>query len=246
MFRTVLPTTMLAAALALAGCGDEPPEAAQEAEQRDASAQGHASDAGKAQAGDARARSDARERDACVLPPDCKGVHAPGAFDVEACCSAAVECGFRVPDTQAQLGEAVTNAIDPEREFKDGCIPRERYFLRFPGLMDERVPVEGAEDILIAEVCEQSAILSISFPGCCMPDGRCGLSNYQFHDTFAVVVGDQAELAQLQCVPSETMNAYIRETSMAGFAYLPASRGRCDYAALDARLPPAESPLADP
>jgi hypothetical protein len=201
---------------------------------------------GGANTSDAGAAGDGGTQSACELPEDCKDVKTP-QFEVEACCSREVKCGFRPPTGAVEeLADTVTNVVDPEREFKDGCVPRERHFLTFPGLMDERIATEDGKEILIAEECEQSAFLSVAFAGCCMEDGRCGISTYQIYDTLAVVVGSDAKLAQLQCVPSDTMNAHIAETSLAGFAFLPERTGRCDYAALDERLPPVESPLAVP
>lgn len=229
-------------ALVLAGCSDEPARSEADADiEVMGSVDGGMPDAREprnANRGDAQAA-------ACVLPPDCKSVTAPPFFAVEACCSEKVECGFAVPPPSDLNSAAVQRTVDPDGEFPDGCVPRERYFLTFEGLMDERVPVEGSDDILIAESCRSSAILSIFFAGCCLPENKCGISTYQIHDTIAVLVGADAPLAQLQCASVEQMNELVAMTSLAGFAHLKPTEGSCDHAALDARLPPVDDPLTE-
>lgn len=228
--------TMMAAAawLLLSGCGEEAAANDTSNEQE-----------GNADAKDSGASSDGAMAAACELPPDCKSVNAPLLFAIEACCSARVACGFRVASGPSALGDTVVSVVDPDGAFEDGCVPRERYFLSFEGLMDERVPVEGGDDILIAHDCQTSAILSIAFPGCCLPSGQCGISTYQMHDTIAVLVGPEAAVAQLECVPAATMNARLSETSLAGFARLHENGDNCDYAALDQSLPPITDPVVD-
>lgn len=181
----------------------------------------------------------ARPASSCTLTPDCRSV--PLVFiDLKACCTPTTACGFEVtgglglPDFRDTVADAV--GLGPG----ETCAPRERYFIRHPSIDDLRIATEGGKDILLSSACDSTSILSITFGGCCMPNNRCGVSTYGIWDTIGVLA-PEAPFAKLQCVAAAQMNAQIAESRFRGLHYLRDTDAPCDYAALDATLPPADA-----
>lgn len=175
----------------------------------------------------------------CSLPPDCEGAKT-AVFSLEPCCTERVACGFAsidAPPELTELQETVATAVG----LTDGetCAPRDRYFIRHPGSEDLRVKTESGDEILLTTGCDTASILSINFVGCCMPNNRCGVSTYGMWDTLAVLAPGEP-FGRLQCVSSKELNAQIGSSKLRGLRFLPDTDKACDYAALDAWLPPAE------
>jgi hypothetical protein len=114
-----------------------------------------------------------------------------------------------------------------------------------PGQSEQRVQTEGAPDQLITPECETRSLLSFTLPGCCMPNNRCGVSNYHIADILLALGGVPAPFTRVQCTSTETLNIEFRLTPLAGLGQLPSSDGPCDYNALDAKLPRRSSTTQD-
>ena len=186
----------------------------------------------------ATSRSDASSG-SCTLPPDCERAESP-IFSLEPCCTERIACGFSrtmVPPELQDLQETIATAVGLHDG--DTCAPRDRFFIKHPGSEDLRIQTQSGDEILLSTGCETASILSISFIGCCMPNNRCGVSTYGIWDTLAVIAPGEP-FSRLQCVPSSELNAQIGRTKLRGLRFLPDTDAPCDYAALDASLPPAD------
>jgi hypothetical protein len=181
----------------------------------------------------------------CTLPRTCQSIDTL-PFSLAACCIQGSECGYelvRPPelrDLLLQMSMAGSGAADPNGT----CIPATKIFLREPGKDEQRVVVEGGTDQLITPACESRALLAFPLPGCCMPDNTCGISTYQIKDILAGLVLFPAPFGSVECVSATELNAQFRASTLAGFAQLPPTTERCDYADLNARLPAADSSSA--
>ena len=159
----------------------------------------------------------------CIHPPECVSVLTSAVGLLTCCPNNGESCGYSV--------------LYPT-ELDDGtCRPNSAVFLEMPGQDKQRITTEGAPDQLITPDCESRALLSFTLPGCCMPNDRCGVSNYHIADILLVLGGIPAPFTRVQCVDVETLNAQFRVTPLAGLGQLPPSAGTCDYAKLDAELP---------
>ena len=159
----------------------------------------------------------------CLHPPDCLSVFT-AAVGLATCCP--------------QNGEACGYSVAYPSSLDDGsCRPNSAVFLELPGQPEQRVTTPGAPDQLITPLCGSRGVLAFSFPGCCMPDDRCGVSTYQLADILLGLAGVPAPFTRPECVSVETLNAQLRATALAGMGQLAPSTDSCDYADLQARLP---------
>jgi hypothetical protein len=173
---------------------------------------------------------------ACVLPADCESV--PLTFlTLDACCTATTACGLKVTGAPPELRETIASAL----ELGDGetCAPRDRFFIKHAGSEDLRIETDEGKEILLSTGCDTASILSISFIGCCMPNNHCGVSTYGIWDTLNVLAPGEP-FSKLQCVSSKELNAQLADSKLRGLRFLPDTDKSCDYAALDAQLPPVE------
>ncbi len=120
------------------------------------------------------------------------------------------------------------------------CVAAAFFFSPRPGLWDHRVDVDAGEDILIAEDCQSYSLGAYILPGCCMPDNTCGLSTDESASTLEYLAGGSFPFTQPRCFKAEVLNQHFLDSVvLEGFGRTTAS-GTCDYAALDAELPPEE------
>jgi hypothetical protein len=173
---------------------------------------------------------------ACTLPEDCESV--PLIFlTLDACCTATTACGLEVTGAPPELRETLASALELEKG--ETCAPRDRFFIKHPGSEDLRIETDEGKEILLSTGCDNASILSISFIGCCMPNNRCGVSTYGVWDTLNVLAPGEP-FSRLQCVSSKELNAQLADSKFRGLRFLPDTDTSCDYAALDAQLPPLE------
>lgn len=178
----------------------------------------------------------------CTISPDCESVPLP-LLTLEPCCTATTTCGFELNSVDPEQRETVAAAVGLGEG--ETCAPRERFFIRHPGAEDLRVSTEAGKDILLTTGCSTASILSINFVGCCLPNNRCGVSTYGIWDTLAVLAPG-AGFARLECVSSKKLNAQLADSQFRGLRFLPDTDAACDYAALDAQLPPDDSLIPIP
>jgi hypothetical protein len=187
-------------------------------------------------AGRARASVDA-DVTACSIPPDCLPVRST-AFTMEPCCDEAFGCGFDYGADAALPRDAFYAAIGAARDAR--CIPMDKLFHSSPTNDDLRVLAGDGGQVLIASACPTEFITSMPFTGCCLPSNECALSTHPIQAELGVLAGGTHwPFSKLECVPSEELNAQLRGSPLAGFAKLPSTSSRCDYAELDRTLAPA-------
>lgn len=175
----------------------------------------------------------------CIPPDDCLP---PNNFaEFKSCCSDTLRCGWDV----GQLAEVF--AMDPEDYGRFGlrvetpCAPRSALFFELAPQAEQRVPGAGAGDILITPECTTRAFANALLPGCCLPDDTCGLSTTVGKDVFVTLLRNdfvRAPFTFNECVTWKQLNDQLAATALAPWAFVPPSKGKCNYAALDARLPP--------
>jgi hypothetical protein len=191
------------------------------------------------------AESDAGSSDAsfaCTPRADCLDLDLQGV-PFEACCSPVTDCGYTLPEPEPETLMYYPDLPELQAQLTEGdpegrCVPSSFYFGVRPGLADDRVKVEGGDDILITLGCDSYTVLAFILPGCCLPDDTCALSTSESAPTLGYLAEDlAAPFASPECVPAETLNQQFRESGkLVGFAQTTAS-GSCDHAALDAMLP---------
>jgi hypothetical protein len=172
----------------------------------------------------------------CKPSPDCVEVPFMYGVTLEPCCSESFACGFEV-NAAPQFRETLATALNLGED--ETCIERDRFFLTHPGTDDLRTVTEDGEEIILALECDTASFLSFNFPGCCMPNGRCGVSTYGLWDTIAVF-DPEAGFAKQECVSAKELNEQIGDSKLRGLRYLPNTDKACDFEGLDERLGPAE------
>ena len=186
----------------------------------------------------------------CVRPAGCNDIRTD-FFMVNACCTKEVACGVDASFAKVEWNETpkeVRDMLYPADfdPFKEPCIASGRLFRPFPSLLPEgRVKAERGKDILITSSCGSRALNGFLMPGCCLPNNECGLSNHWIISDLRILSDPGAEMRNTQCMSASEINRQLRDTRLALFADMPPLGGSCDYAALDARLPPPEEPGTD-
>lgn len=172
----------------------------------------------------------------CRLPSGCTGV-ATEAFAFAACCSRSVECGFQLeePADFRELFFLASGAFDP-LDPGSRCVPLDKIFNQATGLEEQRILVDGGDDVLLTPECDSRNLLAFPLYGCCTRSGMCGYSTYQTSLILGEYVPD-APFAKTACFTGEELNAQFRMTALAGLGQLPEMRKSCDYAAISARHP---------
>lgn len=172
----------------------------------------------------------------CEPPPECLPI--VSLINLGVCCSETLACGLDVsPITSAapMYPELATRFdIDPEKP----CWPRSRIFLEVPTPASSRIEVADGDDVLIAPSCAGRLVTTTPMLGCCRPDNTCGYDTHLVRETFhSLSRGASAEaFTQPECLTASELNTRLRDHELAAFAYVPASEGECDHAALDAEL----------
>jgi hypothetical protein len=174
----------------------------------------------------------------CVPSADCLPIR--NFINIDVCCSETLQCGWDLtdfaeiaamyPDAYASFG---LNAAAP-------CSPRGAIFFEAAPQPEKRVAGAG-DDILITPNCTARNFANSLLGGCCLPDGSCGLSTAGSMSVFVALLREDFEREPFtfaECVLPKVLNAQLADSVLAPWAFLPPSKGRCDYAALAARLPP--------
>jgi hypothetical protein len=222
-----------AAFLYLAACSDGDPEAQD-------SGLGAQHDAATGQV-DARAsreldagspQTDAQVR-ACELASDCLAVRT-FAVDLDPCCGDKSSCGFKHAGGVLSASDFyATLHLDV-----GACVPETKLFFSGMTGQSERILVGDAGQLLVSDECPTAFITSMPFRGCCLPSNECAVTTHAIRGELGVLAGDASvPFAQSECLKPEELNAQLKASSLAGFARLPKTTARCDYAALDNTLP---------
>jgi hypothetical protein len=202
------------------------------------------SDAAPADAASRDASSSADAPDAaysCTPPSDCPDITV-GGISTTACCSPVTECGYELPEPDAETLMYFPDVVPFVAELTEGdpngrCAPESFFFSPQPGLWKHRVDVEDGEDILITPDCESFTVFAFILPGGCLPDDTCGLSTHESAATLGFLAeGMDVPFARPECVSAEVLNQQFRDSVvLEGLARTTAS-GTCDHAALAAEL----------
>lgn len=174
----------------------------------------------------------------CVPPPDCMPI--TNFINIGVCCSETLRCGWDVsdftriaamyPDAYKQFG------LDPENP----CAPRGSLYFEAPPGPEERI-VGAGDDILVTPDCTSRYFTSALLAGCCLPNNTCGLSTADAKSAFVTLLQEDFKREPFtfaECVLPKQLNEQLASSALAAWAFVPPSKGKCDYAALDARLPP--------
>jgi hypothetical protein len=195
------------------------------------------SDAGSAATPD---RPEAKEErsaisPSCVPPADCLAIRS-SFVNVGVCCSETLRCGFDLSILDG-IGGAEGFDFDPSKP----CWPRSDVFVEFDGLAERRVAAASGPDILTTPDCKGRVVVNTQLAGCCLPSDACGYSTHLAASAFAVLAGNKNDpFTGPECVSASELNAQLAASELAAWAYVPAAQGSCDYAAIDARLPPLD------
>lgn len=168
----------------------------------------------------------------CDLPADCVRIETE-AFRFDPCCRIGLACGYRLiePADFAALFPLAAGSLD-------GCVPVESIFSKAEPHAEERIAVEGGEDILLTPACESRNLLAFPLWGCCKPSGVCGYSTDQTADILAgQSMSPDAGFSRYECATGSELNAQFRASPLAGLAHLPEVETRCDYPGIAARNP---------
>jgi hypothetical protein len=188
---------------------------------------------------------DAEQRSAvdpsCVPPPDCLPI--VNLINVGVCCSDTLRCGWDVTDF------AKAAAMEPQLDtlgfdLATACWPRGDLYYEVPAPPEKRVAAASG-DILLAADCTSRSFAGSLLAGCCLPDDTCGFSTQGALSAFKALLmqGDEPEpFTSAECVTPKELNAQLADSKLVAWAHVPASKGKCDYAALDAKLPPLTAP----
>lgn len=179
----------------------------------------------------------------CTLPDYCQDLDTL-FFVWPACCTAATPCGYAldVPEEffdvypQARDLQAELTVDDPEGR----CVPDHFVFSVSDGQYKHRVEEDDGDFVLITPDCESRTMMVHTLPGCCMPNNECGVSTDEtWHTLGAFVPGESYPFTEMECVAVSELNRQLKESPLAAFARIPETTTRpCDYAALEAELPP--------
>jgi hypothetical protein len=172
----------------------------------------------------------------CTPPPDCLPI--VSLINLDVCCSDTLRCGFDLTPIAAiapmypELASVVD--VDPEAP----CWPRSSAFFELPTAAAERISVEGGDDVLITPDCPARLFAATELSGCCLPDDGCGYATQMARFTFHELSGqsDPSTFTQPECLSATQLNAELRDGGLAAWAYVPESKGHCDFASLDAQL----------
>jgi hypothetical protein len=182
----------------------------------------------------------------CVPPPDCSPIR--DLINIDVCCSDTLRCGWDLTQianiTAMHPEDYGLFGIDPAAP----CAPRGALFFEAAPQPEKRVAGAG-DDILVTPGCTSRNFVNTLLAGCCLPDDTCGLSTAGSMSVFVALLREDFERAPFtfaECVHPKELNAQLAETALAPWAFVPPSKGKCDYDALDARLPrlPRSQPMA--
>lgn len=176
----------------------------------------------------------------CVPPPSCKNFHTL-LFRLDACCSEKVACGLDMsPFTllSEHWDRPEVRAVFPaELTLTNTCLRPGSMFVPVDGPTEERVQLEDGADILLTPECKTYNVFNLPMPGCCLPSGACGMSSHYSVGNVTSVLAPTAGINRPQCLTGAEFNRQVQGTVLQVIADAPEIAGRCDYAALDARLP---------
>jgi len=221
--RITLPTLLMAAGLSLAACGSDSDDTSD-----DASA--------------IVTEEPTAVSASCVPPPDCLPV--VQQFNLSVCCSETLRCGFdmsplaEVAPMHPEI--AALFDVDPDKP----CWPRPKLFVPLPEYKPERIAVKGGADILVTPTCQGRVFAATPMYGCCRPDNTCAYDTHVVRSAFDSLAGKgpRPAFATPQCWTADEVNAQLAANDLGAWAYIPEASGTCDYAALNASLPPATTP----
>lgn len=180
----------------------------------------------------------------CTLPPDCEPI-ANGFLNYGACCTEKVACGIDLTAAKKLLGdpwipkELKEAFVPPGVDLTDPCVDPAKLYGPSPDAAEERFKGDDG-DILVTPTCKSRNLTLFRLPGCCLPSGQCGLST----QSFGLEIQDLAKEGQTPgirtCATSELLYSEIKKTTISLLAAEIEIPGTCDYAGLNARLPPAK------
>jgi hypothetical protein len=174
----------------------------------------------------------------CVPPPDCLPIK--NFINIGVCCSETLRCGWDLTDF-VQVAAMSPDAFDLfGLDAAAPCSPRGAIFFEAPPQPEKRVKGAG-DDILITPDCTARNFANSLLSGCCLPNDSCGLSTAGSMSVFVALLREDFEREPFtfaECVSPRALNAQLADSALAAWAYVPPSKGKCDYVALAARLPP--------